>query len=87
MIADRYPRVVEGVPRVYLADTLIPLKVMKNYDVIATSFAAFTSGMVMLVIFYFVAIFMVIVSGLSPVKAGAQLIYFAPGMVSLFLNT
>ena len=34
----------------------------------------------MLVIFYFIAIFMVIVSGLSSVDAGVQLIYFAPGM-------
>jgi len=36
--------------------------------------------MVMLVMFYFVAIFMIIVTGLSANKAGVQLIYFAPGM-------
>jgi hypothetical protein len=36
----------------------------------------------MLVMFYFVAIFMTIVTGLSPEKAGIQLVYFAPGMVS-----
>ena len=65
------------------ADALIPLAVMRNYDVCATQFAAFTSGMVMLVIFYFIAIFMVIVSGLSAEKAGVQLIYFAPGMVCI----
>ena len=67
--------------RWFEADAMLPLDVFKNYDVCATEFAAFTSGMVMLVIFYFVAIFMVIVSGLSSVQAGVQLIYFAPGMV------
>ncbi|KAI5119614.1 hypothetical protein M0805_007878 [Coniferiporia weirii] len=66
--------------RFFLSDTLIPLEVMTNYDVAATQFAAFTSGMVMIVIFYFVAIFMVIVSGKTSVQAGVQLIYFAPGM-------
>jgi len=40
----------------------------------------FTSGMVMLVAFYFVAIFFTIVSGQSATKAGVQLIFFAPGM-------
>lgn len=68
--------------RFFVADAMIPLAVLKNYDVCATQFAAFTSGMVMLVIFYFVAIFMVIVNGLNAVQAGVQLIYFAPGMVS-----
>lgn len=68
--------------RWFTADAMIPLAVFQSYDVCATQFAAFTSGMVMLVIFYFVAIFMVIVSGLTAVQAGIQLIYFAPGMVS-----
>lgn len=74
--------------RWFTADAMIPLAVFQSYDVCATQFAAFTSGMVMLVIFYFVAIFMVIVSGLTAVQAGIQLIYFAPGMVSgeNFLN-
>jgi hypothetical protein len=40
----------------------------------------------MLVMFYFVAIFMTIVTGLSPEKAGIQLVYFAPGMVSKIID-
>jgi hypothetical protein len=31
--------------------------------------------------FYFVAIFMTLVTGLPPGQAGIQLLYFAPGMV------
>ncbi|TDL15810.1 MFS general substrate transporter [Rickenella mellea] len=62
------------------ADPMIPFAVLKSYDVCATQLAAFTSGMVMLVIFYFIAIFMVIVNGLTAVEAGVQLVYFAPGM-------
>lgn len=62
-------------------DAMIPFELMKNYDVMATQFASFTSGMVMLVIFYFIAIFMVIVSGKDATQAGVQLIYFAPGLV------
>jgi hypothetical protein len=34
--------------------------------------------------FYFVAIFMTIVLGLSPGRVGVQLIYFTPGMVCQF---
>lgn len=68
--------------RIFLAEAMIPFETMKNYDVMATQFAAFTAGMVMLVIFYFVAIFMVIVSGKDATQAGVQLIFFAPGMVS-----
>ncbi|TDL15813.1 MFS general substrate transporter [Rickenella mellea] len=62
------------------ADPMIPLAVLKSYDVCATQLAAFTAGMVMLVIFYFIAIFMVIVNGLSAIQAGVQLVYFAPGL-------
>lgn len=65
----------------FRASALLPLNVLGNYDVLATSVAAFTSGMVMLVNFYFVALFLVIVSGKSATNAGVQLIYFAPGMV------
>ncbi|KDQ50921.1 hypothetical protein JAAARDRAFT_41712 [Jaapia argillacea MUCL 33604] len=66
--------------RILWADPMIPLVVFNSYDVCASLFACFVSGMVMLVMFYFVAIFMVIVNGLSPTKAGVQLVYFAPGL-------
>ncbi|KIJ28884.1 hypothetical protein M422DRAFT_189144 [Sphaerobolus stellatus SS14] len=61
-------------------EVMIPLEVFKNYDVCATQFAAFTSGMVMLVNFYFLAIFFTIVLNKSASNAGLQLIFFAPGM-------
>ncbi|KAI5119616.1 hypothetical protein M0805_007880 [Coniferiporia weirii] len=69
-----------SLPAPLRASALLPLAVLRNYDVLATSLAPFTSGMVMIVIFYFVALFMVIVSGKNPIQAGTQLIYFAPGM-------
>ncbi|KIJ37995.1 hypothetical protein M422DRAFT_60884 [Sphaerobolus stellatus SS14] len=61
-------------------EVVIPLEVFKNYDVCATQFAAFTSGMVMLVKFYFLAIFFTIVLNKSASNSGLQLIFFAPGM-------
>jgi hypothetical protein len=64
------------------ADPMLPLAVFRSYDVCAVQYGSFISGMVMLVMFYFIAIFMTIVTGLSATKAGVQLIYFAPGMVS-----
>lgn len=89
-------------PSWFRPETMIPLEVFKNYDVCATQFAAFSSGMVMLVNliidvggssliqffffqvnFYFLAIFFTIVLNKDASQAGVQLIYFAPGMVSI----
>jgi len=56
------------------------LEVFRSYDICAVQYVSFVSGMVMLVMFYFVATFMTIVNGLSAAEAGIQLIYFAPGM-------
>ncbi|KAL5488411.1 hypothetical protein ACEPAI_6529 [Sanghuangporus weigelae] len=64
----------------FRATALLPLKVMGNFDVMATNFAALTSGMVMLVVFYFVALYFIIVSGEDETDAGMQLLYFAPGL-------
>ena len=61
---------------------LLPLDMFKSVDVCVTQAIAFTSGMIMLVMFYFVAIFFVIVVGKSASQSGVQLIYFAPGLVS-----
>ncbi|KAH9950575.1 MFS general substrate transporter [Amylocystis lapponica] len=61
-------------------EPMLPLAVFRSYDVCAGQFALFVSGMVMIVMFYFVAIFMTIVNGLSSTNAGVQLIYFAPGL-------
>ncbi|KIJ61324.1 hypothetical protein HYDPIDRAFT_116087 [Hydnomerulius pinastri MD-312] len=66
--------------RVLNCDPMMPLEIFRSYNVCAVSYGSFVSGMVMLVMFYFVAIFMTIVAGYSPTKAGVQLVYFAPGM-------
>ncbi|KAJ8084615.1 hypothetical protein PM082_003389 [Marasmius tenuissimus] len=58
---------------------MIPLEIFRNYDVVTVQAASFAGGMVMIVMFYFVAIFMTIVNGLDQRQAGIQLIYFAPG--------
>ena len=62
-------------------EPMIPVSLFKSVDVCAVQYALFVTGLIMLVMFYFVAIFSVIVNGESANKAGAQLIYFAPGMV------
>ena len=67
--------------RLRATDPMIPLELFKSADICIVMYSTFVNGMVMLVMFYFVAIFFVIVSGLSPTKSGAQLVYFAPGMV------
>ncbi|TCD69811.1 hypothetical protein EIP91_006124 [Steccherinum ochraceum] len=61
-------------------DPMIPLSLFRSADVCIVQYATFVTGIIMLVMFYFVAIFATIVKGSSPDKAGAQLIYFAPGM-------
>ncbi|KAG8819345.1 hypothetical protein FRC18_012123 [Serendipita sp. 400] len=63
-----------------LTDPMLPMNMFRSFDVVATDFASLASGMVMLGIFYFVAIFYVIVNGRDAVGAGVQLLYFAPGI-------
>ena len=65
-----------------ITDPMIPMNMFRSYDVVATSWATFASGMVMLGVFYFIAIFYVIVQGKDSVSSGVQLLYFAPGIVS-----
>ena len=73
----------KGGPFFMTAQPMLPPVVFRSVDVCIVQYATFVSGMVMLVMFYFVAIYLTIVSGYSSTKAGAQLIYFAPGMVGL----
>lgn len=61
-------------------DPMIPLDLFTSLDLCIAQYAIFVSGMIMLVMFYFVAIFFTIVSGLSGTEAGTQLLYFAPGL-------
>ena len=65
-----------------ITDAMLPMTMFRSYDIVASDFATMTSGMIMLGIFYFVALFEVLVNGSDPVSAGTQLLYFAPGMVS-----
>ncbi|PVF97524.1 MFS general substrate transporter [Serendipita vermifera] len=65
---------------VRITDPMVPMNMFRSFDVIATNFATMTSGMVMLGLFYFVAIFYVLVNGNDAVHAGVQLLYFAPGI-------
>ncbi|KIJ18729.1 hypothetical protein PAXINDRAFT_129099, partial [Paxillus involutus ATCC 200175] len=66
--------------RVLNCEPMLPLEIFRSYDICAVLYGSFVSGMVMLVMFYFISIFMTIVAGYSPAKAGVQLVYFAPGM-------
>ncbi|ESK97112.1 mfs multidrug transporter [Moniliophthora roreri MCA 2997] len=58
---------------------MIPLDMFRNIDICTVMAASFVGGMVMIVMFYFVAIFMTVAAGLDPRNAGIQLVYFAPG--------
>jgi hypothetical protein len=67
-----------------ITDPMIPMTMFRSFDIVATDFATMASGMIMLGIFYFVAIFYVIVNGDDAVTAGSQLLLFAPGIVSVY---
>lgn len=69
-----------------ITDAMLPLSMFRCYDIVATDFATFTSGMVMLGVLYQVATFYVIVNGSDATHAGVQLLTFAPGIVSLQSN-
>ncbi|RDX55001.1 MFS general substrate transporter [Lentinus brumalis] len=61
-------------------DPMIPLQLFTSRDLCIAQYGMFVSGMVMIVMFYFVAIFFTIVGGLTGTAAGTQLLYFAPGL-------
>lgn len=67
--------------RILAVDPMIPLEVLRSFNVCVVCFASFVEGSIMLVVMYFTSIFMTIVSGLSATNAGVQLLYFIPGMV------
>lgn len=77
----RFPRFLYRSPRwLRLTEPTIPLDIFKSYDVVATSFAALTGGMVLFAGFYFLAIYFAIVQGFSAKDSGIQLLWFAPGL-------
>ncbi|KAI0030029.1 major facilitator superfamily domain-containing protein, partial [Vararia minispora EC-137] len=59
---------------------MLPIEVFSTLDSFATQAVSFGAGLVMLVMFYYLAVFFVIVNGSSNTNAGVQLLYFAPGM-------
>ena len=73
-----------NVSGIFRARPMIPLEMFTSIDLCAVQFGAFVSGIIMFVMFYFVAIFMTVVTGLPASQAGVQLLYFAPGLVSRF---
>jgi drug/metabolite transporter superfamily protein YnfA len=75
-----------GETGIYRAYPVVPIEMFTSYDICVTQFGSFVSGIVMFVMFYFVAIFAIIVTGLPPAQAGIQLLYFAPGLVSRFVT-
>jgi hypothetical protein len=63
---------------------MIPLSLFPSYSICALVIVSFVSGAVMIVVFYFSAIFLSIITGLSAFQVGRHLIYFTPGMVRPF---
>ncbi|KAG8948255.1 hypothetical protein FRC04_009893 [Tulasnella sp. 424] len=77
----RFPGFLYRCPKWFrLTEPAIPLDIFKSYDVVATSFAALTGGMVLFAGFYFLAIYFAIVQGYSAEDSGVQLLWFAPGL-------
>ena len=68
---------------VFRARPMIPIEMFTSYDMCVVQYDSFISGIVMFVMFYFVAIFATVVSGLAPTQAGIQLLYFSPGLVRI----
>lgn len=71
---------------VFRARPMIPIELFTSYDMCVVQYGSFISGIVMFVMFYFVAIFATVVTGLPPAQAGIQLLYFAPGLVRISLS-
>lgn len=71
---------IVAISALYNAQPMLPLELFRSYDICVLQYGCFVSGIVMFVMFYFVALFMAIVSGLPPDQAGIQLLYFAPGL-------
>ncbi|KAG0700801.1 major facilitator superfamily domain-containing protein [Suillus ampliporus] len=69
-----------GISALYEVQPMLPLELFRSYDICALQYGCFVSGIVMFVMFYFVAIFMTVVTGLPPDQAGIQLLYFSPGL-------
>lgn len=69
-----------AISALYHVQPMLPLELFQSYDICVLQYGCLVSGIVMFVMFYFVAIFMTVVSGLSPDLAGIQLLYFAPGL-------
>ena len=68
---------------VFRARSMLPIELFSSYDMCVVQYGSFVSGIVMFVMFYFVAIFATVVTGLPPAQAGIQLLYFAPGLVRI----
>lgn len=69
-----------AISALYQVQPMLSLELFRSYDICALQYASFVSGIVTFVMFYFVAIFMTVVTGLPPDQAGIQLLYFAPGI-------
>ena len=69
-------------PSVFKADAMIPIYVLRTYDTVVTQFAAFTAGMAMVVIAYYIGIFLSVAVNMPLRDVGLRLIRFTPGMVS-----
>lgn len=68
---------------IFRARSMLPTEMFTSYDICVVQYGSFASGVVMFVMFYFVAIFATVVTGLPPAQAGIQLLYFAPGLVRI----
>lgn len=80
IILEKKRHSLGGVSGVFRARPMIPLEMFTSLDMCIVQYGAFVSGIVMFVMFYFVAIFMTVVTGLPSSQAGIQLLYFAPGL-------
>jgi len=85
IVLERKRGSTTGVSGVFRAYPMIPLEMFTSVDICVVQFGSFASGIVVMVMFYFVPIFMTIVTGLPASQAGIRLLYFIPGLVCHFL--
>jgi Fungal trichothecene efflux pump (TRI12) len=59
---------------------MIPLYIFTNFDMVVTSFACVTGGMVMFGCLYFLSIYWNVAAAFRATQSGTQLLYLSPGL-------
>jgi MFS family permease len=67
-------------PMIVHATPMLPLEIFRNWDVCICLWNSLAGGMIMIGMFYYIAIYFTIVFSYPSQRAGQQLLYFLPGL-------